>query len=376
MKKSEIFWQTYLNLEKELLEVAKYVYITDEITNNQLKVYSPHLADLLVRTCIEIEALSKELYFDFGGSKTRGDTSLMFDTDCLKLIDMKCNSHKKTVMITCSLFNITKDENKVFKPLKEAHKRQGTDWERAYQAVKHDRYSSISKGTILNLIHAMGALFLLNIYYRDVKLISKYLEIHKLDLSLGSSVFSIKSPDQNYVADVINGKEVNEIMESNDSPYILKYTDSSYKELVEANKVTKQNRESYLLSQPELKEEKFINIIKEGKKKEKENPHNRFMLTWELCKYRINKKIPSTLPFSERKNLFISCAEWNGIIRTINKHLSESELTEANIQSEIDQAGVFAGMELEQQLDSLKTRKAFNDGYCELVIDKGCVKYN
>ena len=65
MEKKEIFWQTYLNLEKELLEVAKYIYITDEINDNQLKVYSPHLADLLVRTCIEIEALSKELYFDF-----------------------------------------------------------------------------------------------------------------------------------------------------------------------------------------------------------------------------------------------------------------------------------------------------------------------
>ena len=30
MNKSELFWQTYLNLEKDLLEVAKYIYITDE----------------------------------------------------------------------------------------------------------------------------------------------------------------------------------------------------------------------------------------------------------------------------------------------------------------------------------------------------------
>lgn len=30
MKKSDVFWQTYLKLEKELLEISKYVYITDE----------------------------------------------------------------------------------------------------------------------------------------------------------------------------------------------------------------------------------------------------------------------------------------------------------------------------------------------------------
>ena len=27
MKKTDLFWQTYLNLEKELIEVSKYVYI-------------------------------------------------------------------------------------------------------------------------------------------------------------------------------------------------------------------------------------------------------------------------------------------------------------------------------------------------------------
>lgn len=30
MKKSDIFWQTYMNLEKEVIEMAKYIFITDE----------------------------------------------------------------------------------------------------------------------------------------------------------------------------------------------------------------------------------------------------------------------------------------------------------------------------------------------------------
>lgn len=31
MKKSDIFWQTYLNLEKEAIEVSKYIFFTDEV---------------------------------------------------------------------------------------------------------------------------------------------------------------------------------------------------------------------------------------------------------------------------------------------------------------------------------------------------------
>ena len=61
MKKSDIFWQTYLNLEKEAIEVSKYIFFTDEVLvngkggivaqscNTQLETFSPHIADLLFR---------------------------------------------------------------------------------------------------------------------------------------------------------------------------------------------------------------------------------------------------------------------------------------------------------------------------------------
>lgn len=44
---------------------------------------------------------------------------------------------------------------------------KGSKWKIAYQAVKHHRTRDIAKGNIKNLIHAMGALFILNIYYKD-----------------------------------------------------------------------------------------------------------------------------------------------------------------------------------------------------------------
>ncbi len=74
-----------MNLEKALVKLSNYIYITDK----QLEIFSPYIADLLVQTCIQIEAISKELYYELDGAKVRGDTSIRFDEDCLKEIDKK-----------------------------------------------------------------------------------------------------------------------------------------------------------------------------------------------------------------------------------------------------------------------------------------------
>lgn len=388
MKKSDLFWQSYLNLEKEILNVSKYIYVTDEkqyykdgkvVTEsckNQLDVFSPYIADLLVKICVDIEAISKELYFDLGGKKKRGDKELYFDEDCLKLIDIKYKTHKKIVMITCTQFNLTKEENLIFKPLREAHKRMGVDWNRAYQAVKHDRYYSIGYANMKVLIHAMGALYLLNLYFRNIKVQTKYLDTFKVDYSFGSSIFSVKKPKENYVVDVINNCKVEGTMTSEDSPFILKYTDNVYKSVLYENDAMQKKIMEYFNNQPEMKEENFIKRLIESKEREKVDKHWRMIPLWELCQYRINKKIPSSLPFEDRKKLFIKCSEWNGCIRKNNNPKNEDEITEENIQQEIDLAGTFAGIELQNFFEKQKTDIAFNNGYCEIVLDNGTIKYN
>lgn len=391
MKKSDMFWQTYLNLERELLELSRYIYITDhklvyekidgvkriktENCPSQLETFSPYIADLLTRTCIEIEAISKELYFELGGTKIRGDKDIFFDEDCLKLIETKCRTSTKVVIVSCTSFNLNEEQNKVLKPLKNAHERQGTIWERAYQAVKHDRYTSISKGTIKSFIHALAALYLLNIYYKNDRLYTKYLEMSHLDMSFGSKVFSLRLPDQQYVVDVINGKEISENLLSKDSPYVLKYTDNSYTQVLDANKKLRENRQKYFSAQPELKEPAFIEQLNQAKKVEEKDPARRVLLAWELGTYRINKRIPKELPFEERKRLFVNSPEFHGRIRLLNHPKKESELTEENLQSEIDTAGRLAGMEIDYQLGQYRDAKAFNEGFCELVIDRGDVRY-
>ena len=374
MKKSDIFWQTYLNLEKEAIKVSKYIFFTDEVLvngkggivaqscNTQLETFSPHIADLLVRCCVQIEAISKELYFDNGGTKARGDSSILFDEDCLKLIDIKWQTHNKTVMVVAPFFNFVKDENRILKPLKEAHKRQGTYWEKAYQAVKHDRYSSLHKGNVKAFIHALAALYLLNLYYRNDSWVTKYQDISKLDYSMGSAIFTVKPPVANQLWHG-NSPTITE------SPYVVSYQNADYQRIEEMQRKEEQALNDYWINQPELREPAFQAQLQEAVEREKKDPHQRVMHIGELAKYRLNKKIPNTLTFEERKVCLINSKEWNGWINQHNKHLSADELTEDNIQKEIDSVGIRWGMEIMKSFQKLEWLPiALNSEICNIYI--------
>lgn len=374
MRKSDNFWQTYLNLEKEAIELSKYIFFTDEILvnqngrsvtqscNSQLETFSPYIADLLVRCCVQIEAISKELYFDNGGTKKRGDTNLFFDEDCLKLIDIKWQTHNKIVMVVAPFFNFTKDENRILKPLKEAHKRQGTYWEKAYQAVKHDRYSSLQKGNAKAFLHALAALYLLNLYYRNDSWVTNYQDISKIDYSVGSSIFTVKPPSTDQLWYGNNAV-------SSESPYVVNYQDSDYQRIKDIQERENKALNDYWTTQPELQEPDFLKQLTAAIEKEKADPRQKVMCLWELAKYRLNKKIPKELPFEKRKSLLVESQEWNGWIHQHNDHLPADELTEENLQQEIDTVGSLWGIELTKQFEKLEWLPiALNSAVCHIYI--------
>ncbi len=189
-----MYWSVYKNLERDVLTLADYLLFTDK----QLQVYSVFIADLLVRCAIEIEALSKELYIDNGGpypvyDATNKERNLYFDTDCLNLLKEKWNLTEKKIIIAASNFYFEDEKNRILQPLKKAHKRgsSGSKWKQAYQAVKHDRSNSIEKATVENLIHALGSLYILNIYYKESAIKSS----KEFDYSQGSNIFTSFSVD-------------------------------------------------------------------------------------------------------------------------------------------------------------------------------------
>ena len=372
MNKSDIFWQTYLNLEKEAIEVSKFVFITDEVIKNangavvtencytQLDTFSPSIADLLVRTCVQIEAISKELYFDNYGEKPRGDNSILFDEDCLKLVDRIYSTHSKSVLVVAPFFNLTKDEHKILKPLKEAHRRHEY-WEKAYQAVKHDRYSCLYKGNIRAFIQALAALYLLNIYFRNEKWTVRYDEIAKRDFSMGSSLFAVNPP-------VSSGLWEGNDEHLSDSPFVVKYQDAVYQNINAIRTKEEQDLSDYMCSQPEWNDPEFVAYINDVVKKAN---GGRVMGVWEIAKYRLMKMIPTTWPFERRKELLLNSEAWNGWVNQHNIHLKPEDINESNIQGEINIVGVHWGMDLMKRYQRLEWLPiAMNSGLCDIYIPK------
>ena len=193
------FWPVYKNLEEETLELSRYINFTDD----QLDVYSMHIADVIVRIAVEIEALSKELYKANGGPKTYDENGKerdpFFDTECINYLNDKWKICNRQIIVSCANFEFCNQDNYVLKPLHKANKRGSSSaaWNKSYQAVKHDRRQNIKKGNIRALIHALGALYILNIFYRnDFYEYGSIIEPNKLfDNRLGSSIFAATFAD-------------------------------------------------------------------------------------------------------------------------------------------------------------------------------------
>ena len=124
----------------------------------------------------------------------------------------------------------------------KANKRgtSGSKWKQAYQAVKHNRKSSFKMASIENLLHAMGALYILNLYYRNetFNIEQVYRGTKKFDNCVGSDLFSVF----NYSA---TGLKISQCMDDscilqmpdNDldkSIYVTKYDDKSFKDMHES----------------------------------------------------------------------------------------------------------------------------------------------
>lgn len=185
-----IFWNIYKNIERELIQISNIIHIDD----NQLSIYSAKITELLIRTVVEVEAISKELYFKNGGDKTN-DNQLFFDTDCIDFLENKWLLSQKKVIVSAPNFYFNNEDNRVLTPLKKANKRgsSSSKWLIAYQAVKHNRNNSLSKGNLKNLIEALAGLYVLNIYYKDSEyLLGRDHNGTNFDSSLGSSLFSVK----------------------------------------------------------------------------------------------------------------------------------------------------------------------------------------
>lgn len=275
-----LYWPIYKNLEQKLLELSEFIHFSDDQEN----VYSLSISNLLIRTAVEIESLAKELYKLTGGNMTPVDESgksrtLYFDQDCIQHLDVNWNITKKVVYVVTPAFYFTQQENLILKPLKNCDKPSKGRWKKAYQAIKHNRVESMRAGNIGNLIRAMAALYILNIYYRDEKFdIGTIAKSEPLDARLGSEIFSVSlaHAEKCRFAEEMSDEGIDDAVkrELDSSIYIQKYTDDAFEKLnrdmVEYNKhagkilIEAPEVGAFLASNPDYKVSNLIALARDA----------------------------------------------------------------------------------------------------------------
>ncbi len=167
-----------MNLEREVLNLADMVHFTD----NQASVYSVRISDLLIRCNVEVESLVRELYKTNYNDKLDSVGSMLLKLNKDWILD------KKIVSITSTNMHYSVEYSS-FCPF-SYEKKDKDDFYSAYNAVKHDRSNNFEKyATIHYLLRALGALFILNVYYRQEE-VDFLRNNFKIDSSLGSKIFS------------------------------------------------------------------------------------------------------------------------------------------------------------------------------------------
>ena len=173
LEKKNLYISVYRRLEKEVMALADSILFDD----TQKNVYSSIIGDIILRCSADIEAISKDLYYKFKPEEKteEEDTKLKFDYQCIKLLIQEWKIDKKKIRIShpnmyfseCELTPLLHSEKGV---KEDPNKPNNTDicrWKQAYQKIKHNRTENISKATVWNMLNALGALYILNLYYAD-----------------------------------------------------------------------------------------------------------------------------------------------------------------------------------------------------------------
>ncbi|MDY0278130.1 MAG: hypothetical protein RBQ97_08595 [Acholeplasma sp.] len=176
-------WSSYWNFENQLQRIAHTIYIDEK----QLSTYSNEIGDLFLSITSKIESISRSLYIehivpfkiDSGAVKEFNGEKFKFDYDFITEFEKRVNLTRKILILNSNIFHF--DDDVVITPfshalMKKPHR--GGDWYYSYdnedsvvtkvpwlddyQSLKHNYMDSLSKcGTITNVIHALGALYIL-----------------------------------------------------------------------------------------------------------------------------------------------------------------------------------------------------------------------
>lgn len=198
-----LYWPVFKNIEKEVIELSYNIYFDDkqfeyieEENGNFSKSppYSLKIGELLIRCCTEIEALIKELTLGKESSIKRlpnVDGNRNITNGCrLKYLFKTYGIDDKIVIVSSNNMYFKRNENKSFFPFKYTNN-SIDDYYSSYNAIKHNRnLETLHKGNIRNLLRALAALYILNLFYKKDSI---SLDRNPNYVPINSDIFSVES---------------------------------------------------------------------------------------------------------------------------------------------------------------------------------------
>ncbi|MBO7053248.1 MAG: hypothetical protein J6W27_02320 [Alphaproteobacteria bacterium] len=244
IEKINTYWPIYKNLEKEVVALSYNIMFSDDLLNT----YSVKIADLIFRCSAELESLYKDLYRNETNNEPQDVGT------AVRYLDEHWRISQKAIFISCPNFYFSK-----FKPFKPFDYVNGdtNDFYSAYNAIKHDRVKNIAKANLNILIRIMGALFVLNVYYKNQKFnINRPHDITSFDRSFGSEIFTIKMFDGVNAAFALRGTKDDFISSDELLEYIYlgAYQQNTYKGIITKCIELSEEENQFIINSKEYKE--------------------------------------------------------------------------------------------------------------------------
>ena len=270
LEKKNLYISVYRRLEKEVIALADSISFDD----TQKNVYSSMIGDIILRCSTDIEAISKDLYYRLKPEKKTGkeNKNLHFDYCCLVLLMKEWKIDKRRIYISHPNMHFSDCE---LVPLLYVDKKLDDDpnnteicrWKQAYQKIKHNRTENISKATVWNMLNALGALYILNLYYADESFWFETPIGKRREYTDSSDIFTPDLYDATEIdfSDLNNNKS---IVVPEESVFVLKYEDKAYENVQKSYYVSHiaTNLKSFISQQykdsPAMIGRDWLNVIK------------------------------------------------------------------------------------------------------------------
>lgn len=159
-------WHTYRNLEKDFIDVTRYVAL--EKKNDE--AYSERIAQLLQLTGSTVDSLFFEMRTSSSLAKQKGAADLQENPE------PNIGQYREVYEPIYQLSQVKLDARHgltnygTIKPFNPFLPKQYPEWWDAYNEIKHEFFQNWRRGTLGNLVHALGALFILNVLHKDAQL--------------------------------------------------------------------------------------------------------------------------------------------------------------------------------------------------------------